>query len=64
MYLEWFNEWQQLDLDTKLDNSATLQMFMKSQTLWPLDQQPVYPAKMQEAQVECPLMDSTFSSAM
>ena len=63
MYLEWFNGWQQLDLDTNLDKSTTLQMFMKSQTLWPIDHQPVYTAKMQEAQVECQFMDSSFSSA-
>ena len=63
MYLEWFNGWQQLDLDTNLDKSTTLQMFMKSETLWPIEHQPVYTAKMQEAQVECPFMDSSFSSA-
>ena len=65
MYLEYFNGWQQLDLDTNLDKStSTLQMFMKtSETLRPIEHQPVYTAKMQEAQVECPFMDSSFSSA-
>ena len=64
MYLECFNGWQQLDLDTNLDKStSTLWMFIKSQTLWPISHQPVYNAKMQEAQVECPFMDSSFSSA-
>ena len=31
--------------------------------LWPIANQPVYTAKMQEAQVECPFMDSSFSIA-
>jgi hypothetical protein len=38
-------------------------MFMKSERLWPIEHQPVYTAKLQEAQVECPFMDSSFSSA-
>ena len=63
MYLEWFNGWQQLDLDTNLDKSTNLSIFKKNQTLWPIDHQPVYTAKMQEEQVECPFMDSSFSSA-
>ena len=50
MYLEYFNGWQQLDLDTNLDKStSTLEMFMKSKTLWHIEHQPVYTAKMQEA---------------
>ena len=64
MYLECFNGWQQLDLDTNLDKSTTLQMFMESQTLWLIAHQPVYTAKMQEAQVECPFMDSSFGATM
>ena len=48
MYLEWFNGWQQLDLDTNLDKSTNLSIFKKNQTLWPIDHQPVYTAKMQE----------------
>ena len=50
MYLEYFNGWQHLDLDTNLDKgTSTLQMFMKSETPWPIGHQPVYTAKMQEA---------------
>ena len=67
MYLECFNGWQHLDLDTNLDKStstSTLQMFIKSKTLWPIDHQPVNTAKMQEAQKSgCPFMDSSFISA-
>ena len=34
MYMEYFNGWQQLDLDTNLNKStSTLSMFMKSETL-------------------------------